>query len=68
MDVEATLEMKNEETDKYITKNASLERKNMKLRDYIHKLTTKCEEWSVSYEKQARLLENVQNDRWHPRT
>jgi cell division protein FtsB len=38
----------------------SLESKCTRLRDYIRKLTKKCEEWEVSYERQAKSIEKLQ--------
>jgi chromosome segregation ATPase len=38
----------------------SMETKCSRLREYIKKLTKKCEEWEVSYEKQARCIEELQ--------
>jgi chromosome segregation ATPase len=38
----------------------SMEMKCSRLREYIKKLTNKCEEWEVSYEKQARCIEELQ--------
>jgi len=38
----------------------SLENKTARLRDYIRKLTTKCEEWEVSYDKQSLAVEKLQ--------
>jgi peptidoglycan hydrolase CwlO-like protein len=40
--------------------NEVLERKCSRLREYIKKLTAKCEEWAESYDKQARILQRVQ--------
>lgn len=37
-----------------------LENKCTRLRDYIRKLTTKCEEWEQSYDRQARTVEKLQ--------
>ena len=38
----------------------SLETKCSRLRDYIKKLTKKCEEWEVSYDQQSRTIEKLQ--------
>ena len=38
----------------------SLEKKTARLREYVRKLTTKCEEWEESYEKQSESLERLQ--------
>eukprot|EP00934_Nitzschia_sp_Nitz4_P001708 Nitzschia sp. Nitz4//scaffold19_size178191//144666//148939//NITZ4_002006-RA/size178191-augustus-gene-0.157-mRNA-1//-1//CDS//3329540768//1708//frame0 len=38
---------------------ASLESKGSRLREYVKKLTVKCEEWESSYERQARSMEKL---------
>ena len=38
-----------------------LESKNLKLRDYIRKLTFKCEEWQESWEQQSRIILELRN-------
>jgi chromosome segregation ATPase len=38
----------------------TLDKKCARLRDYIRKLTTKCEEWEDSYDRQARAVEKLQ--------
>lgn len=38
----------------------SLETKCSRLRDYIKKLTKKCEEWEVSYDQQVSTIEKLQ--------
>lgn len=40
-------------------RNSSLEQRCAKLREYIRQLTTKCEEWSESYEAQSKLLKKL---------
>jgi chromosome segregation ATPase len=60
--VEISSLMRTMETDALSHKvNAdSLEKKCARLRDYIRKLTTKCEEWEQSYDRQARTVEKLQ--------
>jgi predicted RNase H-like nuclease (RuvC/YqgF family) len=43
-----------------------LENKGARLREYIRKLTAKCEEWEVSYEKQSKRIER--HDEQHRET
>lgn len=38
----------------------ALEKKCARLRDYIRKLTIKCEEWEESYNRQARTVQKLQ--------
>lgn len=38
----------------------ALEAKTGKLRQYVNKLTTKCEEWEKSYERQGKSVEKLQ--------
>lgn len=38
----------------------SCEKKNSRLREYIQKLTTKCEEWETSYDRQSRAIDRLQ--------
>jgi chromosome segregation ATPase len=38
----------------------SLESKGARLRQYVKKLTIKCEEWEMSYERQSKSLEKLQ--------
>jgi len=38
----------------------SCEKKNIKLREYIRKLTNKCEEWEASYDRQSRAIDRLQ--------
>jgi chromosome segregation ATPase len=38
----------------------SCEKKNSRLREYIRKLTTKCEEWEASYDRQSRAIDRLQ--------
>lgn len=42
------------------SQNASLDRKCNGLRDYIRKLTLKCEEWAEYAEKQSLVIQKVQ--------
>jgi chromosome segregation ATPase len=37
----------------------SLENKCSRLRDFIKKLTLKCDEWEASYEKQGQAMEKL---------
>ncbi|KAI2492088.1 hypothetical protein MHU86_22455 [Fragilaria crotonensis] len=43
------------------TRVEQLESKNLKLRDYIRKLTSKCEEWQESWEQQNRIILELRN-------
>ena len=52
--------MKEADNIKLRSKSDMLETKCSRLRDYVRKLTTKCEEWELSYEKQSKLLEKMQ--------
>jgi len=38
----------------------SCEKKNTRLREYIRKLTNKCEEWEASYDRQSRAIDRLQ--------
>ena len=38
----------------------SLEVKCGRLREYIKRLTSKCEDWETSYERQARVIEKLE--------
>ncbi len=38
----------------------TLEEKCARLREYVRKLTTKCEEWEESYDRQSRTVEKLQ--------
>lgn len=57
------IQEKDEATRHLQSKNATLDRKCERLRDYILRLTSKCEEWAVSYEEQSKLLIRVHNER-----
>ena len=48
------------EESRLINTNDSLEKKCAKLRDYIRKLTLKCEEWEASYQRQSKAIEKLQ--------
>lgn len=50
---------KDKETRQLQSKNASLDQKCERLRDYIRRLTSKCEEWATCYEEQSKLLTRV---------
>jgi peptidoglycan hydrolase CwlO-like protein len=39
------------------TQNEALARKCTRLKGYIQKLTSKCDEWASSYDKQARVMQ-----------
>ena len=43
------------------TRVEQIESKNLKLRDYIRKLTSKCEEWQASWEQQNRIILELRN-------
>jgi len=58
------LQDKNQMTRELESQNASLDRKCERLRDYIRKLTNKCEEWAEYAEKQSKVLGKVK-DRQH---
>lgn len=40
-------------------KLSASESKCTRLREYIHKLTKKCEEWEKSYDKQSRCIDKL---------
>ena len=54
------LKVKETDGSKLRLANESLENKCSRLREYIKKLTAKCEEWEVSYERQAKSIEKLQ--------
>jgi predicted RNase H-like nuclease (RuvC/YqgF family) len=54
---------RDEATRQLQSKNASLDRKCERLRDYIRRLTSKCEEWATCYEEQSQLLTRVDGER-----
>lgn len=43
--------------------NASLDKKCQRLRDYIRKLTIKCEEWANYADAQSRMMDKVKENR-----
>mmetsp|Transcript_58588 Transcript_58588/g.88367 ORF Transcript_58588/g.88367 Transcript_58588/m.88367 type:complete len:1469 (+) Transcript_58588:145-4551(+) len=54
------IQTKDEEGRTLLSKINSLETKCSRLRDFIKKLTLKCDEWEVSYEKQGQAMEKLQ--------
>lgn len=54
---------KKNQLDEANIRNESLERKCTRLRDYIAKLTKKCEEWSESCRKQSKELRGKKIDK-----
>jgi chromosome segregation ATPase len=59
---DASYQLRSKEAEERSLKSTiqSLEQKTARLRDYVRKLTTKCEEWEESYEKQSRAIEKLQ--------
>jgi chromosome segregation ATPase len=59
---EATYKLRSKESENKSMKFTvdSLEKKTTRLREYVRKLTTKCEEWEESYEKQTLAIEKLQ--------
>jgi septal ring factor EnvC (AmiA/AmiB activator) len=53
-------QVKDEEGRILQSKVNSLEIKCSRLRDFIKKLTLKCDEWEASYEKQAQAMDKLQ--------
>lgn len=47
------------------SQNASLDWKCERLRDYIRKLTIKCEEWGEYADKQSKVIQKAKNRRQH---
>jgi len=45
--------------------NDSLDRKCIKMREYIKNLTQKCEEWEICYQKQGKALLEVEEQNCH---
>jgi len=56
------LEQRAEEIHRLTTKNEALDRKCIRLREYIKKLTLKCEEWAESYQSQSASTEEARRD------
>jgi chromosome segregation ATPase len=59
---EATSLLRSKESEEHSLKVniQSCEMKNSRLREYIRKLTTKCEEWETSYDRQSRAIDRLQ--------
>jgi len=59
---EATILLRSKEYEEQSLKVniQSYENKNVRLRDYIRKLTAKCEEWEASYERQSKAIDILQ--------
>jgi chromosome segregation ATPase len=55
------LRSKESEENRLRSKIDSLDTKCSRLREYIKKLTAKCEEWELSYEQQANSMEKLQS-------
>lgn len=58
-EVKTVLRSKNSEEAKLLSKSGSLETKCSRLREYIRKLTSKCEEWEASYDRQSMVLDKL---------
>ena len=54
---ETMLEYQESTSLKLQTQNEALARKCTRLKEYIQKLTLKCDEWASSYDKQARVIQ-----------
>ena len=61
--LEQIINEKKNQLDEANIRNESLERKCTRLRDYIAKLTKKCEEWSESCRKQSKELRGKKIDK-----
>lgn len=59
-DVTSRLRSKESEEHSLKINIESCEKKNSRLREYIRKLTTKCEEWETSYDRQSRAIDRLQ--------
>ncbi|VEU40446.1 unnamed protein product [Pseudo-nitzschia multistriata] len=59
-EVTALLRSKDAEEHSLRVNIESCEKKNARLREYIRKLTNKCEEWEGSYDRQSRAIERLQ--------
>jgi septal ring factor EnvC (AmiA/AmiB activator) len=57
--VNTALQSKNSEEAKLRSKSEGLETKCTRLREYIRKLTSKCEEWEASYDRQSMVLDKL---------
>jgi chromosome segregation ATPase len=58
--VTSLLRSKESEEDSLKVNIQAYEKKNSRLREYIRKLTTKCEEWETSYDRQSRVIDRLQ--------
>ena len=56
------IQEKDEVTRQLESKNASLDRKCERLRDYIRKLTNKCEEWANYADSQNQVLQKIKKN------
>eukprot|EP00536_Pseudo-nitzschia_multiseries_P010131 jgi/Psemu1/307055/fgenesh1_kg.300_\ len=59
-DATAALRSKESEENSLRVNIQSCEKKNTRLREYIRKLTSKCEEWEASYDRQSRAIDRLQ--------
>ena len=59
-DITSLLRSKESEEHSLKANIQSYEKKNGRLREYIGKLTTKCEEWEISYDRQSRAIDRLQ--------
>ncbi len=60
VEITALLRSKESEERSLKTIIQSFEKKNSRLREYIRKLTNKCEEWEISYDRQSRAIDRLQ--------
>jgi phage shock protein A len=44
-----------------IARKDNVESKCTRLRDYIRKLTAKCDQWEATYEEQSRIVEGLRD-------
>ncbi len=60
--VEVTSVLRSKVSEEHCLKASvqSFEKKNSRLREYIRKLTDKCEEWEISYDRQSRAIDRLQ--------
>ena len=55
------MQEKDQVTHELESQNVSLERKCERLRDYIRKLTAKCEEWTEYADKQSKRIQQAKS-------
>jgi uncharacterized protein YoxC len=58
-DTECMLKEQEATSQNLFTKNDVLELKCKRLKEYIQKLTAKCEEWATSYHRQSQAIQQM---------